>query len=223
MEYLQYSMIKVLRNHDKSIYWLSAFIQIWAGVSVALHHYNFIHNDLHCNNVRVRSVSDETFLYYKTSDGTLLKVPTFGYVYVLIDFGRSFISLDKTNPSTTLVSSEFKNGNCTSFEPDNPCIDVVRLISSIESDVDDLISDKNERLELKQLFRIFIENDRNMDLLKEWNSKKNENNLFYYIDKLPRIICKKFNSFQVIPYFYKYFKVNTIPNEIIPFFIPLNS
>lgn len=104
MEYLPYSMSRVLREEKEAPYWWSALIQIWAAMCYARRKYHVVHNDLHCNNVRVREVASDTFLYYKTSDGTFLKVPTYGYLYVIIDFGRSIVSPWSTEESI-LISS----------------------------------------------------------------------------------------------------------------------
>lgn len=93
--------------------------------------YGFIHNDLHCENVRIRRVPQKTILYYQTSDGIKLRVPTFGYVFVIIDFGRGFIKPwnEKDNP---LVSSVFApHGECSAITPDSYSIDLIRLVTSL--------------------------------------------------------------------------------------------
>ena len=50
-------------------------------------HYSFTHNDLHINNIMYTSTS-KTFLYYKYNN-IYFKVPTYGYLFKIIDFGRS--------------------------------------------------------------------------------------------------------------------------------------
>ena len=49
--------------------------------------FQFTHNDLHTNNI-MYVVTDVPFLYY-LYNGTSYRVPTFGKIYKLIDFGRS--------------------------------------------------------------------------------------------------------------------------------------
>lgn len=50
-------------------------------------HFYFTHNDLHINNVMF--VKTETlYLYYKFNN-IYFKIPTFGYIFKIIDFGRS--------------------------------------------------------------------------------------------------------------------------------------
>lgn len=218
MEYLQYSMSKILKIEKDAPYWWSSLIQVWAGICLAKRRFNFVHNDLHCNNIRAREVSRDAYLYYKTSDGTLLKVPTYGYVYVIIDYGRSMISVDGEE---MLMSSEFTgNGNCSDFEPNNSCIDVVRLIGSIEQDLD-YIKDKRQRKELADLFSKLCETTDGTNLIDAW-TKATRRNLFFYLDQLPRLKCKRYDPFAAIPLFYHKFKVDSIPADIRPFYIPLS-
>ena len=49
--------------------------------------YQFTHNDLHTNNIMFVA-TDMPFLYYSFND-TAYKVPTFGKIFKIIDFGRS--------------------------------------------------------------------------------------------------------------------------------------
>jgi len=54
---------------------------------------SFTHNDLHTNNIVWRTTKD-TYLYYKTADGATYRVPTFGRIFSLIDFGRSIFKVN---------------------------------------------------------------------------------------------------------------------------------
>ena len=49
--------------------------------------YHFTHNDLHTNNI-MWNETDEPYIYYKFS-GKIYRVPTFGKIFKIIDFGRS--------------------------------------------------------------------------------------------------------------------------------------
>lgn len=49
--------------------------------------FHFTHNDLHTNNI-MYIVTDKPFLYYKY-ENLVYKVPTYGKIFKLIDFGRS--------------------------------------------------------------------------------------------------------------------------------------
>jgi hypothetical protein len=49
--------------------------------------FHFTHNDLHTNNI-MWNETDEPYLYYKFA-GKIYRVPTFGKIFKIIDFGRS--------------------------------------------------------------------------------------------------------------------------------------
>ena len=51
---------------------------------------NFTHKVLHINNM-MYVATEKTFLYYKFNN-IYYKVPTFGYLFKLIDFGRSIFT-----------------------------------------------------------------------------------------------------------------------------------
>ena len=76
----------------KELRWTAWIFQVIAGVAVAQHNYDFVHNDLHSNNV-VWVGTEETHLYYHIVGGAggdrYYKVPTFGRIMKIIDFGRA--------------------------------------------------------------------------------------------------------------------------------------
>ena len=94
-------MDDLLSNHDVcnpgspewEAMWAAWLFQIIAALCAAQHTLSLTHNDLHSNNI-VYSETDEEFLYYQKRDGTTWKVPTYGKVFRIIDFGRAvFLSL----------------------------------------------------------------------------------------------------------------------------------
>jgi hypothetical protein len=68
--------------------WIAWTFQIVAALSAAQGALGFTHNDLHTNNI-VWKTTDQQWLHYISRDGTVWKVPTFGKIMCLIDFGRS--------------------------------------------------------------------------------------------------------------------------------------
>lgn len=114
-------MFRVLREESNAQCWWSAFFQVFSALCVIQSKYGAVHNDLHVSNVRVRKVGIDTFLYYKMEDGTLLRVPTFGYIFVLIDFGRLVLyPWGRNDKFGGVISSEFaRNGNCHTMVPGN--------------------------------------------------------------------------------------------------------
>ena len=51
--------------------------------------FHFTHNDLHTNNIMYIHTEEE-YLYY-TFDNKHYKVPTYGKIYKIIDFGRNYL------------------------------------------------------------------------------------------------------------------------------------
>ena len=68
--------------------WIAWTFQIVAALSAAQGALGFTHNDLHTNNI-VWKKTDQEWLHYISRDGTVWKVPTFGKIMCLIDFGRA--------------------------------------------------------------------------------------------------------------------------------------
>jgi len=65
----------------------SALMQVILSLFTYQKMFHFTHNDLHTNNI-MYSVTEKEFLYYKVN-GVYYKVPTYGKIFKLIDFGRS--------------------------------------------------------------------------------------------------------------------------------------
>jgi hypothetical protein len=120
--------------------WSAWIFQVIAALTVMQKVLGMTHNDLHTNNI-VYTKTDEEFLYYKAADGTVWKVPTYGKIFRLIDFGRSIFTVNKN----IVVSDDFRPGNDAdgqySFKPltsnpheivePNPSFDLSRLAVSL--------------------------------------------------------------------------------------------
>jgi len=72
--------------------WIAWTFQIVAALSFLQKHIAFTHNDLHTNNIVWRT-TEQTHLYYRAHDGTTFKVPTYGRIFSLIDFGRAIFRI----------------------------------------------------------------------------------------------------------------------------------
>jgi hypothetical protein len=71
-------------SHDE---WFSALMQIIMTLITYQKMFSFTHNDLHTSNIMYIS-TQKKFLYYVYKDKTY-KVPTFGKIFKIIDFGRA--------------------------------------------------------------------------------------------------------------------------------------
>jgi len=86
--------------------WSAWLFQIIASLTVIQTLFKFTHNDLHTNNI-VWSKTEEEFLYYTTLNKTVYKIPTYGKIFKIIDFGRSIFSLNEH----LFISDDFCEGN----------------------------------------------------------------------------------------------------------------
>jgi hypothetical protein len=94
----------------KEARWAAWLFQVIAGLIVAQHYFGFVHNDLHSNNV-MWSTTNETYLYYRVKKGGntfYMKVPTFGRLMKIIDFGRASFTLPGAG---FFISDAFFPGN----------------------------------------------------------------------------------------------------------------
>jgi len=120
--------------------WTAWTFQVCAALSCVQTLLGLTHNDLHTNNI-VWVSTKEAFLYYKTSDDMYFKVPTYGKIFRIIDFGRAIFTIN----SHMFISDDFKDGNDAegqyAFKPlvqkfkkeirPNPSFDLCRLVVSM--------------------------------------------------------------------------------------------
>ena len=71
----------------------SCLFQICFALIYLQKHYYFTHNDLHINNVMYTS-TDKPYIYYKYNN-QYFKIPTYGKLFKIIDFGRSIFTYQK--------------------------------------------------------------------------------------------------------------------------------
>jgi hypothetical protein len=85
--------------------WTAWTFQVIAALCVAQGVLGFTHNDLHTNNIVWRKTSQK-YLFYKTRNGTVFRVPTFGKIFSLIDFGRSIFRVNES----WFISDDYEKG-----------------------------------------------------------------------------------------------------------------
>ena len=67
--------------------WRACLFQITITLIIYQKAFNFTHNDLHTNNIMFKK-TDKQFIYYRYNQ-KYYKVPTFGKIFKIIDFGRA--------------------------------------------------------------------------------------------------------------------------------------
>jgi hypothetical protein len=160
--------------------WFSAFMQIVMILITYQKTFAFTHNDLHTNNV-MYNTTDKKFLYYCYKK-KYYKVPTFGRLFKIIDFGRSIYKYN----GKTFCSDSFQNGGDAAtqyntepyfnekkprLEP-NYSFDLCRLACSIfDYLVDDLdeVKDLSKCDPVKKLIVEWCLDDKGINLLYKNN------------------------------------------------------
>lgn len=82
-------------NNISNKEWQSILMQIIMTLITYQKTFSFTHNDLHTNNIMYNE-TDKLFLYYKF-DNKYYKVPTYGKIYKIIDFGRAIYKYNNIN------------------------------------------------------------------------------------------------------------------------------
>ena len=167
----------IINNNLSKDEWFSAFMQIIMILITYQKVFSFTHNDLHTNNVMYNTTSTK-FIYY-VYNKTYYKVPTFGRIYKIIDFGRAIYKFN----GKTFCSDSFQNGGDAStqyntepffndkkprLEP-NYSFDLCRLACSI---FDYIVDDFNNLKEIEK-------NNPVVKLIVEWCLDDNGLNVLY--------------------------------------------
>ena len=157
----------ILSNKLTTDEWYSAFMQIIMILITYQKAFHFTHNDLHTNNVMYNK-TNKKFIYY-CYNKKYYKVPTFGRIYKIIDFGRSIYKFDGKifcsdsfqvgeDAASKYNTEPYLNEKKPRLEP-NYSFDICRLACSIFDYVIDDIS------EVKDLSKC---NDPIKKLIVEW-------------------------------------------------------
>jgi len=174
-------------------------------------HYYFTHNDLHINNIMYIK-TDKPFIYYKYNN-LYFKIPTFGKIFKIIDFGRSIFTFRKKTymndvfskygeaegqythpPQVSFLKTEYKEMVYPSYNFDL-CRLGITMIDEIRYNYDDKLEDEEYYQNFLDFLK-FLVTDKNGTRL----DKENDNFDLYI--KISRDAC------------------NCLPSEVInnPFF-----
>jgi len=92
---------------------LSCVFQISFAIAHLQKRYEFTHNDLHINNVMYQA-TDRPFLYYKLNN-MYFKVPTYGKIFKIIDFGRAIFTYKNKEYRNDVFSRNSEAGGQYSY------------------------------------------------------------------------------------------------------------
>jgi hypothetical protein len=183
MEYCENTFDDLILSTDlKEEEWLSAFMQIIMILITYQKSFSFTHNDLHSNNV-MYNYTDKKFLYYCYKK-QYYKVPTFGRIYKIIDFGRSIYkyngklfcsdSFQIGNDAATQYNTEpYFNEKKPRLEP-NFSFDLCRLACSIFDYVVEDMSEVKDISKCDPVKRLIVEwclDDKGINVLYKNNGQ----------------------------------------------------
>jgi hypothetical protein len=156
MEYCENTFDNLILNNELSQEeWYSTFMQIIMILITYQKAFNFTHNDLHTNNVMYNTTEKKYIYYYYKKK--YYKVPTFGRIFKIIDFGRSIYKFEGKlfcsdsfqiggDAATQYNTEPYLNQSKPRLEP-NYSFDLCRLACSI---FDYLIDDIEEIKDLSK-------------------------------------------------------------------------
>ena len=154
--------------------WSSILMQIVMILITYQKVFNFTHNDLHTNNI-MYNLTDKKFIYYKYNN-LYYKVPTYGKIYKIIDFGRAIYkykdfvycsdSFHKNGDASTQYNFEpYMNNKKPRLEP-NYSFDLCRLACSMY----DILCDENEKeTKISLLIKEWCKDDKGRNVLYKTN------------------------------------------------------
>jgi len=184
MEHCDNTFDDLIMNNDLSQEeWFSALMQIIMILLVCQNTFSFTHNDLHTNNIMYVN-TDKKFIYYCYKN-KYYKVPTFGRIYKMIDFGRAIFKYK----GVTMCSDSFKPGEDAAtqyniepyfnnkkprLEP-NYSFDLCRLACSIydyliDDDVD--VKKQDEWEPIAKLIYEWVLDDKKINVLYKLNGEE---------------------------------------------------
>ena len=177
---------------------LKAWIfQVLAGLCCANWAYMFVHNGFTCTKHHGSEKLLKKYIYYKKDDTHVFKIPTYGYLMKIIDFGRSTYTYnDKLHMGDVFdvdgdAGGQYEEPKKGKKQVCTPCpaFDLARLSCSFVEDLDDTLWPTAQDLDT---YDIGI-------LLKQWTYDDFGNNLL------------NIDGFELYIQIAKYFEKNTCP------------
>lgn len=174
---LDYLMENELLNTSE---WTSCLFQVIITLAMYQKTFSFTHNDLHTNNIMYVE-TDKQYIHY-CFDGIYYKVPTYGKIYKIIDFGRSIYKFkgkimcsDSFHPKGDAGSQyncePYFNDNKPRLEP-NFSFDLCRLACCL---FDNFVDDMDELGDLTKKNKL-------IGLIYSWLIDDKDRNILYKTD-----------------------------------------
>jgi len=171
----------VINNKIKDNEWESIIAQILFSLITYQKVFDFTHNDLHSNNI-VYNTTEKKFLYYKY-DNKHYKIPTFGKIYKIIDFGRAIYKFKGNiicsdsyaadgDAHTQYNTEPYFNDEKPRLEP-NYSFDLCRLGCSLfDYFIEDIEEIKKIKSPIKKIIITWVFDDTNKNILYKNNGSE---------------------------------------------------
>lgn len=163
----------MLENDITENEWSAILLQIIMSLIVFQEKFLFIHNDLHNSNIMYVPTNKE-YLYYKYHD-TYYKVPTYGKIWKIIDFGRAIYkfkgnvifsdSFSEKGDASTQYNCEPYLNPIKKIVPPNFSFDLCRLACSMY----DYFEEIEELPTIKSLICEWVKDDKGRNILYKNN------------------------------------------------------
>ena len=171
----------ITNNKIKDQEWDSIILQIIMILATYQKTFNMTHNDLHTNNIMYIE-SEKKYIIYKINNKHY-KVPSFGKIYKIIDFGRAVYSYKGTQMCSDSYSKDGDAATQYNFgvylDPDKPVIepnysfDLCRLGCSIfDFFIEDLDQVKEIKSPIKKIILNWCYDDKNRNILYKNNGEE---------------------------------------------------
>ena len=175
-----------LINSEKEIVdeeWFAILMQVVMMLITYQKVFHLTHNDLHTNNIMYVKTK-EKYLHY-IFEGIHYKVPTYGRIYKIIDFGRAIYSYNGILFCSDCFKKNEDAGSQYNFEPyfnkkkpllePNYSFDLCRLACSIFDYVVNDISDVKQLEQCGPVIRLIVQwctDDNDMNILYKTNGEE---------------------------------------------------
>ena len=216
IEKLDGTLEDIIKNELSLDLLRSCLFQITFALIYLQKHLYFTHNDLHIGNI-MYTTTDRPYLYYKYNN-QYFKIPTYGKLFKIIDFGRSIFTFRKKTymndvfskygeaegqythpPQVSFLNIDYKDMVYPSYHFDL-CRLAITMIDEIRYNHDDKLEDLDEYQDFLDFLKYLV-TDKNGNRLD-----KEEDNFDLYVNisknaqnSLPRdiIVNKFFHEYRV--------------------------
>jgi hypothetical protein len=146
------SLSELIQNVDIPFHVVVSCVkQVLIALIIAQRSLNFVHYDLHSDNILIKKCPPDLVHIYKLDDKNVVHIPTYGYIPIIIDYGFSYSKSLLGHPLMCSVAHTDYGLLCPAFDP---LADVKKFLVVVCGD----IKYHREPTEQNELFRTVVKN-----------------------------------------------------------------